>query len=124
MKEASDSKEFRRKPRIETSNLVDYTILDQDRKALDQGKGRTLNLSQNGLLLKTTKALNGTYVVLMTIDLDGNHVQVEGRLIHSTRDSNTGHYLTGIEFIGPKDQQIQAIVTFVKAYHHRKHMKK
>ncbi|MBU1168821.1 MAG: PilZ domain-containing protein [Proteobacteria bacterium] len=123
-KDQDNTKEQRRKPRIETSNFVGYTIFDLDRKTIDQGTGRTINLSQNGLLLKTQKALKGAFVMLMTIDLDGNDVRVEGRLIYSAENPTTGHYLSGVEFTGSKDKQLQAIVTFVKAYQHRKHKKK
>jgi c-di-GMP-binding flagellar brake protein YcgR len=114
--------EKRRKPRIETSNLVDYVLLDQERNTIEQGKGHTLNLSQTGLLLKTNAPLKGVFVMLMTIDLNGNGVQVEGRLVYTKRDETSGLYLSGVEFTGPRDQQIQAIVSFVKAYQHRKHM--
>jgi len=31
-------------------------------------------------------------------------------------------YLSGVEFIGPRTEQLDAIVAFVKAYHRRKHM--
>jgi hypothetical protein len=116
--------EQRRNPRIETSNLVDYTLFDREHNPLGNGKGLTMNLSQNGLLLKTQKALNGTFVLLMAIDLEGNIVQVEGRLVYSSRQESSGYYMSGVEFTGPKDQQLQAIVTFVKAYQHKKHHQK
>ena len=112
----SGTKEHRRSPRIETSNLVDYTIFDNKGKAMDHGKGQTLNLSQNGILLETLKPLKGVFVLLMTIDLDGKDMEVKGRLIYSNMQKTTGHYLSGIVFIGPKDQQVAAIVAFVKSY--------
>ncbi len=116
--------DHRRNPRIETSNLVDYTLYDQDGKALGKGKGRTLNLSQNGILLKTPNPLKGVFVLLMTIDLNGNPVKVDGRLVYSTMDPVTGYFMSGIEFTGPKAKQIDAIVAFVKAYQRSKHRSK
>ncbi len=112
--------EHRRNPRIKTSNLVDYTLFDDHGTALGTGKGRTLNLSQNGILLKTANPLKGVYVLLMTIDLNGNTIRVEGRLVYSTLDE-TGHYMSGIEFTGPRDKQVDAIVAFVKNYQQIKH---
>lgn len=113
----------RRSPRIETANTVEYTIYDVERKTLDKGFGNTINLSQTGLLLKTPKPLSGVFVVVMTIDLAGNKIQVEGRLVYSVEDEASGDFLSGIEFVGPKDQQLQAIVAFVKAYQRKKHIK-
>lgn len=120
MQTVEKSKDNRKNPRIKTANLVDYTLFDQDGKPLGQGKGRTINLSLNGILLKTTSPLQGVYVLLMTIDLNGNDVKVEGRLVYSTEDG-TGHYLSGIEFKGPMDRQVDAIVAFVKTYQQTRH---
>lgn len=115
-------REKRQAPRIDTSNVVEYTIFNEDRQTLDKGHGVTINLSQKGLLLQTVKPLSGVFVMLMTIDLDGNDIQVEGRLVYSSKDSKSNEFLSGIEFIGPKEKQLQAIVAFVKAYQRRKHM--
>ena len=114
------NKENRKNPRIKTANLVDYTLFDSDGNSVGQGKGRTINLSLNGILLKTNNPVQGVYVLLMTIDLNGNNVKVEGRLVYSTRDE-TGHYLSGIEFRGPRDRQVDAIVAFVKTYQQMRH---
>ena len=116
----SGTREQRRSPRIEASTLVKYAIFDNKGKVTDYGKGQTLNLSQNGMLLETLKPLSGVFVMLMTIDIDGKGVKVKGRLIYSNRQKNTGHYFSGIDFIGPKDQQVAAIVAFVKSYYRSK----
>jgi hypothetical protein len=116
----SGTREQRRSPRIETSNLVGYIIFDNKGNAMDHGKGQTLNLSQNGILLETLKPLKGVFVMLMTIDLDGKVLEVKGRLIYSSVQKTTGHYFSGIVFIGPKDQQVAAIVSFVKSYYRSK----
>lgn len=123
-KDVPMSDEQRRNPRIETSNLVDYTLFDRDRKSLGKGRGLAMNLSQNGLLLKTQKPLNGVFVVLMAIDLKGNAVQVDGRLIYTAKHETSGYYMSGVEFIGPRDKQLHAIVSFVKAYQHKKHQRR
>lgn len=115
------SNELRKNPRIETSNQVDYTLYDNSGNAIGKGKGETVNLSQNGILLKTPSALKGVYVLLMAIDLSGNMVEVEGRLVYSKHDEESDQYYTGIEFMGPKENQLSVIVAFVKAYQRNKH---
>jgi hypothetical protein len=115
----SGTREQRRSPRTENINLVDYAVFDDKGKAMDQGKGRTLNLCQNGMLLETLKPLKGVFIIL-TIDLNGKGVKVKGRLIYSNLQKNTGHYFSGIDFIGPKDQQVAAIVAFIKSYSRNK----
>lgn len=88
---------------------------------VDQGSGRTINLSQTGILLETRKILDGSYILLITIDLAGKKVKAKGKVVTSRYNESTECYLTGIEFIGPKDEQLEAIVAFVKAYQRRKH---
>ena len=51
----------------------------------------------------------------------GKKVKVKGRVVTSRYVEDSSCYLTGIEFIGPKDEQLEAIIAFVKAYQHRKH---
>ena len=113
--------EKRRHPRIDTANLVGYILYDDHRQKIDQGKGRTLNLSQSGVLLETRKPLQGAFVVLVTMDLDGKKIKVKGRVANTRISPETNCYLTGVEFIGPRTEQLDAIVAFVKAYHRRKH---
>jgi c-di-GMP-binding flagellar brake protein YcgR len=114
-------KEQRRCPRIESENIVGYVLYDDKKKKVKQGSGRTRNLSQTGVLLETEAVLKGSYIILVTINLDGNKVKVRGRVVTSRYVESSGCYLTGIEFIGPKDQQIEVIIAFVIAYQHRKH---
>jgi PilZ domain-containing protein len=113
--------EQRRCPRIESENTVGYVLYDEMKKKVDQGAGRTRNLSQTGVLLETKDILKGSYILLVTIDLDGKKVRVRGRVVTSRYIEASGCYLTGIEFIGPKDEQLEAIKVFVKAYQHLKH---
>jgi hypothetical protein len=116
----SGTREQRRHTRIETSTPVKYIIYDNKGKAMGYGKGRTVNLSQSGILLETQEPLKGAFVMLITMDLDGNEVKVKGRLVHSRIHNTTGHCFSGIDFIGNKDQQVAAIVAFIKSYYRSK----
>lgn len=120
----SDIQEKRKHPRIYTENLVGYVLYGDNRKKIDQGKGRALNLSQNGALLETLNYIRGAYILLVTIDLNGAKAKVKGRVVSTRKDESSNNYLTGIEFIGPRNEQHDAIVVFVKAYQHRKHQLK
>jgi hypothetical protein len=116
------SSEKRNHPRIETENIVSYFLYDEKGKKIDEGKGFTKNLSQTGVLLQTHKPLSGVYVILMTIDLLLNKVQVKGLIAHTRKNSNSDRYLSGIKFLGNEDQSRDAIIAFVKVYQHRRHL--
>jgi c-di-GMP-binding flagellar brake protein YcgR len=119
-----NNKEQRRHPRIEADNRVGYVLLNDNWEKIGAGKGHTANLSQSGTMLKTKEPIDGTFVILVTIDLEGAQIKVKGRVRHTRRDEFSKLFLTGIEFIGPKDEQRRAIVSFVKTYQYRKHMSK
>ena len=115
-------REKRRCPRISTENRVGYVLFNNEREKVDRGTGRTLNLSQTGVLLETEKILEGAFIVLVTMDLEGKKIKVKGKVVTSRYCNDSGCFLTGVEFIGPKDEQLEAIKAFVKIYLHRKHI--
>ena len=122
----SDSSSFsekRKHHRIATSNDINYILLNNNGEKIEKGQGRTRDLSQSGALLETQKSLNGPFVILMTLDLDGNEVQVKGRVAHARESEKPGFYLTGIRFEGSRKEQINAIVAFVKNYYRKKYEK-
>jgi c-di-GMP-binding flagellar brake protein YcgR len=120
MLQSKKTKEKRRNPRIDTANVVNYVLYDAKKIKVGHGKGHTINLSQTGTLLQTKKKIIGSFIVLMAIDLDGNKIKINGKVITSRICMKTGNYLTGIEFIGPKGQQLEAVIAFVKVYQRKK----
>jgi len=110
----------RRHSRIEAFNSVFYILFDADGNEIAAGRGETINLSQGGILLQTPNALKGVYVVLVSIDLQGRRIKLRGKVRHTRRDEFSHSFLTGIEFFGPKEEQIQAITSFVRVYQYKK----
>ncbi len=114
---AQDSlREKRRYLRINTSNFIEYVLYDEKQNKLERGEGRTLNLSQGGALLETQKPLLGSFVVIFASVSKKNSLQVKGRIVHTRKPDNSSFYLTGIEFVDTRDEQINDLIAFVKAY--------
>ncbi len=118
---SSTPDERRKHPRIDTANDVEYILLDQNRERVDKGEGRTLNLSQSGTMLETKKPLNGSFIILITIDLEGKQVQVKGKVAYTRESERPGFHVTGVRFTGSRKEHVNAIVAFVKAYYRRKY---
>ena len=112
--------EKRKNPRIKSVNAVKYALYDENGKRTVTGDGETIDFSQGGALLKTPTALRGTIIVLMTIDLEGQKVKVQGRVVRTATSKNTDGFLSGIEFTGTGGNKHKDIVAFFKAHHHRK----
>jgi hypothetical protein len=111
--------EKRKYPRISTENRVAYILFNTAREKIDRGIGYALNLSQTGVLLKTEKMLGGAFIVLVALDLEGQIIKVKGKVRRYFRDSDC--FFTGVEFVGSKDEQLEAIKAFVKNYLRKKH---
>ena len=112
--------ERRKHPRINTENDVGYILFNANREVIDQDKGKALDLSQSGTLLETGKPLNGSFIILITLNLDGKKIKINGRVANTRKSNKPGLYLTGIQFDGSEEEKIEAIVAFVKTYYHLK----
>jgi hypothetical protein len=84
--------------RIESSNLLSYVCLDENNREMMQGMGRTLNVSEGGILLETHVFLDPHYSVSLTIALEDELMVFKGKITHF-RKREDGKCESGIEFI-------------------------
>jgi len=113
--------EKRNFPRVPTHNVVSYICLDADGHQIAEGMGTTVDISQGGALLETSRPIEAEYVLLMSIDLDNNVIETKGRVAHS-RSVGPGKYLTGIQFLGERDDVTRVVKNFIIDFHSRKNM--
>ena len=90
--------EKRLTPRIDTTHLLSYTGRDQTADTRAQGMGRTLNVSQDGILLETHVAIDRELDILIEMALEDDLVELKGRIVHSTRRAD-GKIESGIQFL-------------------------
>ena len=57
----------RKDPRIQSSNLISYVSCDETDQEIMQGMGRTLNVSEGGILLETHVPIDQHHVVTLTM---------------------------------------------------------
>jgi hypothetical protein len=91
----SDNK--RKHERIQSLNLS-YICLDEDENIIKQGMGRTLNISESGILLETHFPIETNHVVQLTVSLEEDLLDLKGRPVH-VRSRDKGKYEIGIEFV-------------------------
>jgi hypothetical protein len=103
----------RKHKRLASLNLS-YVCLDEDRKAVKQGMGRTLNVSESGVLLETHFPIQPGHSVILSIGLKDDLVDIKGRLIHS-RSKKGGLYEVGIEFVEPGEDARRVVRNFIEA---------
>jgi hypothetical protein len=105
--------EKRKHQRFSSLNLS-YVCLDEDQKTVKQGMGRTLNLSESGILLETHFPISEEHHVILSIGLGEDLVDLRGRPVH-VRATGQGIYEIGIEFVDPGETPLRAVRQFVQS---------
>ena len=108
------SEDKRKHPRIPSLNLS-YVCLDENGNIIKEGMGRTLNISETGILLETQFPIELEYLVIMTIALQEDLLEIKGKPIH-TGSNETGKFEIGIEFLEPDQDSIQLLTDFIAKY--------
>jgi len=104
--------------RSNTLNLVDYVILREDGSAVSRGMGRTRNVSVDGLLLETHRPLTEGQVVLITLGLKDETVQVRGRVMHQDAPvsrSGEARYCAGVKFTDLNKEGSEVLKKYILA---------
>jgi len=106
----------RKHMRFESLNLS-YLCLDDDDNIVKQGMGRTLNISESGILLEAYFPIDTSYKILLTIGLEEMLVDLQGRLAHS-RPTEKGKHEVGIEFIEMDAGALKMLKEFIERIAH------
>jgi c-di-GMP-binding flagellar brake protein YcgR len=108
----------RRFKRERTLNLVDYIVLGEDGTHLSRGMGRTRNVSEGGLLLETHRPLENGQIVLITLGLKDDLVEIRGRIMHQETPasfSEETRYCAGVKFTAMNKKGIEALKNYIQA---------
>jgi hypothetical protein len=90
------SENKRKHERIQSLNLS-YLCLDEDNNIVKQGMGRTLNISESGILLETHFPIELKHTIQLTISLEENLLDIKGKPVY-VRSIEGGKYQIGIQF--------------------------
>lgn len=91
------TRENRKHVRVSSVNLLNYEYFGEGQEKESQGMGRTLNLSEAGLLLEAPSSLMENLELSMNIGLKEDIISVNGKVIYIDSDE-TGLCKAGIHF--------------------------
>jgi len=100
--------EKRQNPRINSHNLISYICLDENNKPIRQGMGRTLNISEGGILLETHSPIESQYILSFTISLEDETMAIKGKVTHNEK-RNDGTFECGIKFIEMDESKMRIL---------------
>lgn len=107
--------EKRRYSRIDSINLLNYVYEDKEKEKALQGMGRTLNVSESGILLETHVSLEEGVMVSIMIGLKEDMVDIKGEVVFII-ESPEGRYQSGINFKEIDDLSLETLRKYIKAF--------
>ncbi len=106
-----NQKDKRKSERIDSNNLISYVCLNEKDEPVGQGMGRTLNISEGGILLETHAIIDPNYTLSFTISLEDVIMDIKGRVTYNKKRGD-GKYESGIKFIGNDESKTRMLKQF------------
>ncbi len=111
--------EKRKYDRIHSLNLLAYVCLDECGEEMEHRMGRTLNVSEAGILIETHIPIDPDYVMSLKIGLEEETVDIPGKVAHSI-ERKSGKFETGIEFYDVDEDSMLILNEYIKAFSDRR----
>lgn len=113
------TEEKRKHHRIDSLHLLNYVYTDEKSEDAMQGMGRTLNISEAGILLEThTPPISVGSVVSLTIGFEEEVVDIKGRVVY-TKESKNDMYESGIEFFDVDADAKKILEQYIEAFNEK-----
>ncbi|MDL2320949.1 PilZ domain-containing protein [Desulfosarcina sp. OttesenSCG-928-B08] len=91
-------KEKRMHTRADSVCLLNYVFVDEDAAQSIQGMGRTINVSESGIMLEVHEPFQENNTIDVAIGLMEDIVPIRGKVVF-TNPTHTGKYHSGIKFL-------------------------
>ena len=106
--------EKRKHIRVNALNLSHVAVDDRE-EAVKQAIGRTLNVSETGILLETHFPIESDQNVELTLGFEEDLVNLKGKVIHLL-NGETGKFEMGIQFTDIDEEAIMVIKDFINRF--------
>ena len=110
-----DDNDKRRHKRIKSTNLLNFVCRGENGEPYHQGMGRTLNVSEDGILLETYKPLDPQTSISITIGIEDELVDLEGQVVF-LKESAKDIYVAGIQFSQINDKEQMILLRYIKEF--------
>lgn len=112
------NEEKRKHFRIDSLHLLNYVYFDENDEEATQGMGRTLNVSESGILLETHNAIDVQTIISLTIGFEEEVVDIKGRTIYSNKNTQN-MFESGIEFFDVDKEALKILRQYIAAFNAR-----
>ena len=106
-----DQEDKRKNQRIDSHNLLTYSCLDKNGAVITQGMGRTLDVSEGGILLETQAKLDPESDISLTIGMEEDVMDFFGKVAYA-REKEDGSCEAGIQFLNMDEEKSKILRQF------------
>ncbi len=107
--------EQRRHYRVDSQHLLNYTCHDEEGTLVKQGMGRTLNVSETGILLGTHVQLDAELKVELTIGMKDDLVELNGMIVYS-KPGEKDNFESGIQFSDMDETGKEFLAEYIRVF--------
>ena len=108
----------RRFIRQDALHLLDYLVVDKEGRPSTYSMGRTLDISENGILMETVYPIPPGSSLVITLGIEDNLMDISGQLMHT--GPIAGRYASGIEFIRVNKEGRKILNHYIEIFQARK----
>ena len=101
--------------RIDALNLIAYDCMDEDGQVVMHGMGRTLNVSEGGILIETHVQIEQQYDALLSIGLENDLIDIKGKVV-SSKPGKADKFESGIKFLEIGETELAILKLYIKAF--------
>jgi c-di-GMP-binding flagellar brake protein YcgR len=108
--------EKRKYSRVDSIYLLNYEHIDKNNNdSVTQGMGRTINVSESGIMLETHIPFNENDIIKVVVGLKEDMVTIRGKVVFN-RPTQTGRFQSGIEFLSIDDSSLKTLRRYINAF--------
>ena len=107
--------EKRKHPRVNINNLISYRCMDDSGNQTKEGRGKSINISQGGILIETHDPFEWQDILRLFIDIEDESVGIKGKVIYCNA-ANFGKFRTGIQFLETNEKIVSFVIKLLKTY--------
>ncbi len=107
--------EQRRSQRLDSLNMLHFQLLGPGAPYATRGMGRTLNVSEVGLLLEVYEPMSQGQELLVTVGLENDLVDLRARVVYAKPEGERAHHV-GIEFLEMDSRGRATLLRYYEAF--------
>ncbi|MDH3356226.1 MAG: PilZ domain-containing protein [Desulfobacteraceae bacterium] len=107
--------EKRKHPRVNINNLISYRCMDDSGNQTKEGRGKSINISQGGILIETHDPFEWQDIIRLFIDIEDESVNIKGKVVYCNA-ANFGKFRTGIQFLETNEKIVSFVIKLLETY--------